>query len=134
VDISVTGAKILFEIPVLGGIKISETLVNTWLVMIVLTGLCIWLTRDLKVILIDEPTVGIDIGAKDEIYNIIEELASQGVAVLMVSSDIAEVLRVAHRIIVMREGRIIKEFNHGVATQEDILLTSSGFVSEEEAA
>ena len=93
-----------------------------------------WLTRDLKVILIDEPTVGIDIGAKDEIYNIIEELASQGVAVLMVSSDIAEVLRVAHRIIVMREGRIIKEFNHGVATQEDILLTSSGFVSEQEAA
>ena len=93
-----------------------------------------WLTRDLKVILIDEPTVGIDIGAKDEIYNIIEELAYQGVAVLMVSSDIAEVLRVAHRIIVMREGRIIKEFNHGVATQEDILLTSSGFVSEEEAA
>ncbi len=93
-----------------------------------------WLTRDLKVILIDEPTVGIDIGAKDEIYNIIEDLASQGVAVLMVSSDIAEVLRVAHRIIVMREGRIIKEFNHGVATQEDILLTSSGFVSEQEAA
>ena len=48
-DVSVTGAKILFTIPVLGGIKISETLVNTWLVMIVLTGLCIWLTRDLKV-------------------------------------------------------------------------------------
>ena len=48
-DISVTGAKILFTIPVLGGIKISETLVNTWLVMIVLTGLCWWLTRDLKV-------------------------------------------------------------------------------------
>ena len=48
-DVSVTGAKILFTIPVLGGIKISETLVNTWAVMIVLTGLCIWLTRDLKV-------------------------------------------------------------------------------------
>ena len=93
-----------------------------------------WLTRDLQVVLIDEPTVGIDIGAKDEIYNIIEELSSQGVAVLMVSSDIAEVLRVAHRIIVMREGRIIKEFNNGVATQEDILLASSGFVSEQEEA
>ncbi|MDY3816356.1 MAG: sugar ABC transporter ATP-binding protein, partial [Candidatus Limiplasma sp.] len=66
-----------------------------------------WLTRDLKVILIDEPTVGIDIGAKDEIYNFIEELASQGVAVLLVSSDVAEVLRVAHRIIVMKEGRVI---------------------------
>ena len=48
-DVSVTGAKILFTIPVLGGIKISESLVNTWLVMIVLTGLCIWMTRDLKV-------------------------------------------------------------------------------------
>ena len=93
-----------------------------------------WLTRDLKVVLIDEPTVGIDIGAKDEIYNIIEDLASKGVAVLMVSSDIAEVLRVAHRIIVMREGRIIKEFNNGVATQEDILLASSGFVNETKEA
>ena len=48
-DVSVTGAKILFTIPVLGGINISETLVNTWLVMLVLTGLCIWLTHDLKV-------------------------------------------------------------------------------------
>ena len=93
-----------------------------------------WLTRDLKVILIDEPTVGIDIGAKDEIYNFIEELASQGVAVLLVSSDVAEVLRVAHRIIVMKEGRIIHEFNDGVATQEDILLTSSGIRAEEKEA
>lgn len=93
-----------------------------------------WLTRDLKVVLIDEPTVGIDIGAKDEIYNIIEGLAQQGVAVLMVSSDIAEVLRVAHRILVMREGRVIKEFNDGVATQEDILLASSGYVDNQEVA
>ena len=93
-----------------------------------------WLTRDLKVILIDEPTVGIDIGAKDEIYNIIEGLAEQGVAVLMVSSDIAEVLRVAHRILVMREGRVIREFNDGVATQEDILLASSGYVENQEEA
>lgn len=93
-----------------------------------------WLTRDLKVILIDEPTVGIDIGAKDEIYEFIEELAGKGVAVLMVSSDIAEVLRVAHRIIVMKEGSIIKEFNDGVVTQEDILLTSSGIQTEEKGA
>jgi len=93
-----------------------------------------WLTRDLKVILVDEPTVGIDIGAKDEIYNFIEELASKGVAVLMVSSDVSEVLRVAHRIIVMKEGRIIHEFNDGVATQEDILLTSSGIKAEEKEA
>ena len=93
-----------------------------------------WLTRDLKVILIDEPTVGIDIGAKDEIYNFIEELASQGVAVLLVSSDVAEVLRVAHRIIVMKEGRVIHEFNQGVVTQEDILLTASGIVPGQKEA
>ena len=93
-----------------------------------------WLTRDLKVILVDEPTVGIDIGAKDEIYNFIEELASDGVAVLLVSSDVSEVLRVAHRIIVMKEGRIIHEFNSGIATQEDILLTSSGIGTQKQEA
>ena len=93
-----------------------------------------WLTRDLKVVLIDEPTVGIDIGAKDEIYNFIEELANKGVAVLLVSSDVAEVLRVAHRIIVMKEGRIIHEFNNGVATQEDVLLASSGILGERKGA
>ncbi|MDO4548546.1 MAG: sugar ABC transporter ATP-binding protein [Clostridia bacterium] len=92
-----------------------------------------WLTRELKLILVDEPTVGIDVGAKDEIYKFIEELASQGVAVLLVSSDIAEVLRVAHRIIVMRNGEIIREFNDGIATQEDILLTCSGIDVTKEA-
>ena len=85
-----------------------------------------WLTRDLNVILIDEPTVGIDIGAKDEIYEFIENMTKQGIAVLLVSSDIAEVLRVAHRIIVMREGRVIREFHDGAVTQEQILLAQSG--------
>ena len=89
-----------------------------------------WLTRNLKVILIDEPTVGIDIGAKDEIYEIIERLSREGVAVLMVSSDLAEVLRVAHRILVMREGKISREFHTGIVTQEDILMASSGFAAE----
>lgn len=90
-----------------------------------------WLTRDLDVLLVDEPTVGIDVGAKDEIYNFIEDLAAHKVAILIVSSDIAEVLRVAHRIIVMREGKMIKEFNSGVITQEDILLTSSGLAAQD---
>lgn len=93
-----------------------------------------WLTRDLKVLLVDEPTVGIDVGAKDEIYNFIESLAQKDVAVLLVSSDIAEVLRVAHRILVMRGGRIIREFGSGVVTQEDILLTSSGINPVKEGA
>ena len=91
-----------------------------------------WLTRDLAVLLVDEPTVGIDIGAKDEIYNFIDASAQKGVAVLLVSSDIAEVLRVAHRIIVMREGKMIHEFNKGVVTQEDILLASSGIIPGKE--
>ena len=89
-----------------------------------------WLTRDLKIILIDEPTVGIDIGAKDEIYEMIENLAAQGVAVLLVSSDLAEVLRVAHRILVLREGELVREFKEGVVTQEEILMASSGFREE----
>ena len=87
-----------------------------------------WLTRDLKVLLIDEPTVGIDVGAKDEIYRFIENLARRNVAILLVSSDIAEVLRVATRILIMRGGRIINEFHDGVVTQEDILLASSGIL------
>ena len=60
--------------------------------------------------------------------------ALKGVAVLLVSSDVAEVLRVAHRIIVMKEGRIIHEFNNGVATQEDVLLASSGILGERKGA
>ena len=90
-----------------------------------------WLTRDLKLLLIDEPTVGIDIGAKDEIYEIIENLSKEGVSVLLVSSDIAEVLKVAHRILVLKEGRIVKEFHSGVVTQEEILMATSGFLKEE---
>ncbi len=89
-----------------------------------------WLTRDLSVILIDEPTVGIDVGAKDEIYNFIEQLAKDGVAVLLVSSDIAEVLRVATRIIIMKDGGIVHEFDNGVVTQEDLLMAASGMMPE----
>lgn len=87
-----------------------------------------WLSRDLKILLVDEPTAGIDIGAKDEIYKLLEQLAGQGVSVILVSSDLQELLRVSHRILVFRKGRIFKEFNNGVATQEDILMASSGII------
>lgn len=88
-----------------------------------------WLARDLRVLLIDEPTAGIDIGAKDEIYKILDSLAAQGVSILLVSSDLQELLRVSHRILVFRKGRIQKEFNSGVITQEDILMAASGIDS-----
>lgn len=90
-----------------------------------------WLCRDLKVLLIDEPTAGIDIGAKDEIYKIIEKLASEGVAVILVSSDLQELLRVSTRILVMRKGRVFKEFASGRITQEDILMAASGIQAKE---
>ena len=85
-----------------------------------------WLTRDLKVLLVDEPTAGIDVGAKDEIYKILDDLAAKGVAVIVVSSDLQELLRVSHRILVFRKGRIFKEFDQGAVTQEDILMAASG--------
>lgn len=64
-----------------------------------------WLSEDMKVILLDEPTRGIDVGAKNEIYNVIYDLAKVGIAVVVVSSELPEVLGIADRIMVMREGR-----------------------------
>jgi len=92
-----------------------------------------WLMRDLKVLLIDEPTAGIDVGVKEEIYKLIEDLASKGVVIIIVSSDLKELLRVSHRIIVLRHGQIIKEFKEGVVSQEDVLKAASGILCEEAA-
>jgi len=93
-----------------------------------------WLARDLKVFICDEPTSGVDVGAKDEIYGIIRELCQKGVGVLLVSSDVAEVVRISDRILIMHDGRIIKEFNEGIATEEDIVKASSGFLTDKEDA
>lgn len=89
-----------------------------------------WLNRDLKVLLVDEPTAGIDVGAKDEIYKILDNLAQKGVAVIVVSSDLQELLRVSHRILVFRKGSVFQEFNSGCITQEDILMAASGIRSD----
>ena len=87
-----------------------------------------WLIRDLKLLIVDEPTVGIDIGAKEEMYQTIERLASEGVAVIVVSSDLPELTRLSDRIIVLRKGQIIKEFAEGVVTEEDVLRAASGII------
>ena len=92
-----------------------------------------WLERDLKILIVDEPTAGIDVGAKDEIYNILEQLAQSGVSVILVSSDLQELIRVSHRILVMRKGHIVKEFDHGMVTQAMVLEAGSGIATEEEA-
>lgn len=80
-----------------------------------------WLSEEMKVILLDEPTRGIDVGAKHEIYNVIYALAARGVAVLFASSDLPEVLGVADRIIVMREGEIAGELLHEQADERQAL-------------
>ena len=89
-----------------------------------------WLVRDLKLIFIDEPTVGIDIGAKEEIYDHIKKLAGQGVSVILVSSDLPELTRLSDRVLVLRKGRIFHEFKECVLTGEMILRVASGIVEE----
>ncbi|MBK7642558.1 MAG: L-arabinose ABC transporter ATP-binding protein AraG [Planctomycetes bacterium] len=80
-----------------------------------------WLSESVKVLLLDEPTRGIDVGARAEIYRIVQELAKSGVAVLMVSSDLPEVLGLSDRVLVMREGRISRELARGEASEEAVL-------------
>ncbi len=80
-----------------------------------------WLSEDMKVILLDEPTRGIDVGAKHEIYNVIYALAKQGVAVLFASSDLPEALGLADRVIVMREGEIAGELLHSEGSEQQAL-------------
>ncbi len=80
-----------------------------------------WLSEPVKVILFDEPTRGIDVGAKSEIYGIMQELAKQGVCVVMVSSELPEVLGVSDRIVVMRQGRIAAVLPRAEATEEKLL-------------
>jgi L-arabinose transport system ATP-binding protein len=80
-----------------------------------------WLSETVKVILLDEPTRGIDIGAKSEIYTIMQNLAREGVCVIMVSSELPEVLGVSDRIAVMRQGRIAAVVDRAGATEETLL-------------
>lgn len=85
-----------------------------------------WLSVNPKVLLLDEPTRGVDIGAKTEIHKIISELADAGLAVLMISSELPEVLGVSDRIFVMHEGRITGELEKKEATQEKIMHYATG--------
>jgi len=80
-----------------------------------------WLTRDCDVLIFDEPTRGIDVGAKSEIYKLLDQLASQGKAIIIISSDLPEILRMSHRIIIMCEGRITGELPAEEASQEAIM-------------
>lgn len=80
-----------------------------------------WLTADTDILIFDEPTRGIDVGAKSEIYRLLNDLAGQGKAIIMISSELPEILRMSHRIVVMCEGRITGELSAAEATQERIM-------------
>jgi ABC-type sugar transport system ATPase subunit len=85
-----------------------------------------WLERNPRVFLLDEPTRGVDVGAREEIYSILEDLAAGGMGILFASSDLVEVLRLARRILVLRDGRFVGELDGATATEEAIVQLSTG--------
>lgn len=94
-----------------------------------------WLTADTEILIFDEPTRGIDVGAKSEIYRLLNELAHAGKSIIMISSELPEILRMSHRIVVMCEGRITGELAAAEATQEKIMRLAtqrSGMVAATE--
>ncbi|OLC27357.1 MAG: D-xylose ABC transporter ATP-binding protein [Actinobacteria bacterium 13_1_20CM_2_65_11] len=87
-----------------------------------------WLATEPTVLLLDEPTQGVDIGAKAEVHRIISQLAGQGMAIVLISSELPEVLGMADRIVVLHEGRIAAEFGRDDASQERIMAAATGHV------
>jgi rhamnose transport system ATP-binding protein len=88
-----------------------------------------WLATDPKVLILDEPTRGIDIGAKAEVHALTARLAEQGVGILMISSELPEILGMSHRVLVMRNGRIVAEFGREDATEEAIMAAATGQIA-----
>jgi rhamnose transport system ATP-binding protein len=85
-----------------------------------------WLNADPKLLILDEPTRGIDVGAKAEVHQLINELAAQGLGIILISSDMPEIMAMSDRILVMREGRQMGIFDREGATQEIILTAAMG--------
>jgi ribose transport system ATP-binding protein len=85
-----------------------------------------WLTLEPRILILDEPTRGIDVGAKAEIHGIIRQLADDGVAILVISSELPEVLGVSDRILVMREGEVMGELSREEATEDAVMRLAAG--------
>jgi len=92
-----------------------------------------WLTADTDILIFDEPTRGIDVGAKSEIYKLLNDLASQGKSIIMISSELPEILRMSHRVVVMCEGRVTGILTADEMTQESIMkyATMRGSMAQE---
>jgi ribose transport system ATP-binding protein len=85
-----------------------------------------WLSIGTRIFILDEPTRGIDVGSKSEIYQIMDGLTKQGVGIIMISSELPEVLGMSDRIMVMRQGRIVKELSRAEASEEAIMKYAVG--------
>ncbi|MCL4146898.1 UNVERIFIED_CONTAM: hypothetical protein GTU68_016160 [Idotea baltica] len=85
-----------------------------------------WLEKRPDILILDEPTRGVDVGAKFEIYNIIRNLTERGTAVIMVSSELPEVLNMSDRLVVMRDKKIVKEFNADNLSQDEVMVFATG--------
>jgi ABC-type sugar transport system ATPase subunit len=88
-----------------------------------------WLMVDPKVLILDEPTRGIDVGAKAEVHSIVDRLASEGLAVILISSELPEILGMSDRVLVMKDGTVTGEFSRTDATEERIMAAAAGLVS-----
>ncbi len=92
------------------------------------TMLAKWLNTNPRVLILDEPTRGIDVGAKTDVHHLIDELARSGIAIIVISSDLPEVLAMSDRVLVMREGRVRGVFDRDEATQERVMTAAVGTV------
>ncbi|HKQ51511.1 MAG TPA: ATP-binding cassette domain-containing protein, partial [Pyrinomonadaceae bacterium] len=106
---------------------------NVWTIAGTLSGgnqqkvvLAKWLLTNPKVLFLDEPTRGIDVGAKQEIYAQISRLAREGLAIVLVSSELPEVLGLSDRLLVLHEGRVAGEFTRAEATPEAVMACATG--------
>jgi ABC-type sugar transport system ATPase subunit len=93
-----------------------------------------WLLTEADIFIFDEPTRGIDVGAKVEVYRLMNDLLARGAAIVMISSELPEVLGMSDRILVMREGRIVAELDGASATQEEIMTHAAAGTHEEAVA
>jgi ribose transport system ATP-binding protein len=82
-----------------------------------------------KVLLLDEPTKGVDVGVREEIYNIIRSLRDQGTSIIVVSSDLKELIEISDRLVVLSQGEVTDEFDRSEGSESRILIASSGLVN-----
>jgi rhamnose transport system ATP-binding protein len=88
-----------------------------------------WLATNPRLLIVDEPTRGIDVGTKSEVHKLLSQKAQEGLAVLMISSELPEVLGMADRVLVMREGHIVREFSRSEANSENVIAAATGAVT-----